>query len=85
MAPPTPPPPPRRPVAAVACVLSACVLSACLLVVGAPSARADLDSARKFFADNVKAPEWKARRSAYGAFQDHDGGPAAAAILAAAG
>lgn len=85
MAPSTPPRPARRRVSAVACLLPACLLGASLLGVSAPVARADLDSARKFFADNVKAPEWKARRSAYGAFQDHDGGPAAAAILAAAG
>ena len=60
------------------------VLLAFAAVAVAPPARADFDSAKKHFSDNVKAPDWKARRSAYGAFQDHDGGPAAAAILAAA-
>jgi hypothetical protein len=60
------------------------VLLAFAAAAVAPPARADFDSAKKHFSDNVKAPDWKARRSAYGAFQDHDGGPAAAAILAAA-
>jgi len=56
--------------------------SAAVLASAMP-ARADLDSAKKYFADNVRAPDWKARRSAYGAFQDHDGGPAATTILGA--
>lgn len=65
----------RRLAVAVAALAFACA--------AAPAARADFDSAKKHFTDNVKAPDWKARRSAYGAFQDHDGGPAAATILAA--
>lgn len=61
-----------RPVAVVVVALS--------LALGG-EARADYESAKKYFLDNVKSPEWKARRSAYGAFQDHDGGPAATLLL----
>lgn len=64
--------------------LAACAVVAALVGPVAP-VEADFDSAKKFFAENVRAPDWKARRSAYGAFQDHDGGPAAAAILGAVG
>ncbi|MFO0931340.1 MAG: HEAT repeat domain-containing protein [Planctomycetota bacterium] len=73
------PPTPRRRARRVAVLVAAFVLAS----AAAPAARADFESAKKHFADNVKAPDWKARRSAYGAFQDHDGGPAAATILAA--
>lgn len=69
---------PSRPVASA---LATALLAACALVVGARPARADFESAKKYFLDNVKSPEWKARRSAYGAFQDHDGGPAATLLL----
>ncbi len=61
--------------------VAAAALAAALVAVAAPPARADWDSARKFFAENVKNPDWKVRRNAYGALQDHDGAPAAAMIL----
>jgi hypothetical protein len=46
-----------------------------------PPAAADLESAKKHFLDNVKKPDWKSRRSAYGALSDHDGTVAARTIL----
>src|SRR5688572_24948523 len=72
-----------RPALARALVATA---SASLLVLaaGGPSARtasADLESAKRLFLDNVKKPEWKARRTAYGALSDHDGTVAARTIL----
>lgn len=55
------------------------------LAGGARWATADYESARRFFAENVRSSDWKARRSGYGAFEDHDGTAAAKAILDAAG
>lgn len=54
-----------------------------LLSASPRPATADFESAKKLFLDNVKSPDWKARRSGFLALGDHDGGPAAALILAA--
>jgi hypothetical protein len=47
----------------------------------ARTAAADLESAKKLFLENVKKPDWKSRRTAYGALSDHDGTVAAKTIL----
>lgn len=67
----------RRPTPLVAVSL----LPLLLLALPARPARADFETAKQLFLEKVKSPEWKSRRTAYGALSDHDGEASARLIL----